>query len=170
MEDSSDSSGSSGSSASSSDTETEQLYTVEEILSRRFVNGQVPYLTSKVSSAMLMLSLTQKQPQYLLKWEGYDASQNTWEPIEHLVCPGMVRAFEAQLANGDDFVQSSFLLGLTPVRILEAYKPGGQLMFLLQFAERRAPEMVLAIEANIACPSVVIAFYEERLRFEADED
>lgn len=82
----------------------------------------------------------------------------------------MVRAFEAQLANEDEFVHCSFLLGLTPVRILDAYKPGGKLMFLLQFAERREPEMVLAIEANMACPSVVIAFYEERLWFYEEED
>jgi hypothetical protein len=41
----------------------EQEYEVEQILNNKWVSGK---------------------PYYLVKWKGYDTSENTWEPIENL--------------------------------------------------------------------------------------
>lgn len=30
---------------------------------------------------------------FLVKWKGYDHSENTWEPIENLECPDLVKSF-----------------------------------------------------------------------------
>lgn len=63
---------------------TRNLYTVEKILSKRYMNGKV---------------------QYYLKWLGYPESENTWEPKENLKCPSLISDFEKQLAlesEGED--------------------------------------------------------------------
>ena len=36
------------------------------------------------------------QTQYLIKWEGYDHSENIWEPTENLNCPDLLRQFHQQ--------------------------------------------------------------------------
>src|SRR5260221_757196 len=36
-----------------------------------------------------------KKLQYLVRWKGYDDSQNTWEPEENIHAPELVRAFHA---------------------------------------------------------------------------
>lgn len=35
------------------------------------------------------------QLQYLLKWRNYDDTENTWEPVENLDCPELIKEFEA---------------------------------------------------------------------------
>lgn len=35
--------------------------------------------------------------EYLLKWQGYSESENTWEPVEHLNCKKLIEKFEQSL-------------------------------------------------------------------------
>ncbi|KKA20573.1 hypothetical protein T310_5403, partial [Rasamsonia emersonii CBS 393.64] len=58
------------------DDTTEEEYKVEKILAKRKVNSQT---------------------QYLIKWKGYDTSENTWEPIKNLTnCHEKIREFHQQ--------------------------------------------------------------------------
>ncbi|XP_065197858.1 chromobox protein homolog 3-like isoform X2 [Sycon ciliatum] len=53
-------------------------YTVEKILGKRVKNGRI---------------------EYLLKWNGFPDSDNTWEPKENLICQELLEEYEAQLAT-----------------------------------------------------------------------
>jgi hypothetical protein len=57
--------------------ETENEYEVENVLSMKRVSGK---------------------PHYLVKWKGYDTSENTWEPIENLTdCRQLVQQYHQQV-------------------------------------------------------------------------
>ena len=55
--------------------EPEEEWEVEEILKERIVNGKY---------------------EYLIKWKGYEPEESSWEPIENLNCPELMRQFQAK--------------------------------------------------------------------------
>ena len=60
-----------------------------------------------------------------------------------------------------------FQRGLTAEEILGAgFRPGGQLCFLVKWRGSSKPDLVLAAEANVKIPQIIIQFYQARLRFE----
>ncbi|XP_037052349.1 chromobox protein homolog 3-like [Bradysia coprophila] len=75
--------------------------------------------------------------------------------------------------DDDDDKKSSgngFQLGYSPEKILGASDSTGQLMFLIQWKNVDKAELVPAKEANVKCPQLVIAFYEERLTWHSDDE
>ena len=45
--------------------------------------------------------------EYFLKWMDYPEKDNSWEPIEHLDCPTLIRAFEERSSQGENCVAAS---------------------------------------------------------------
>uniref|UniRef100_A0A8C6QQY0 Chromo domain-containing protein n=1 Tax=Nannospalax galili TaxID=1026970 RepID=A0A8C6QQY0_NANGA len=115
-------------------------FMVEKVLDRRVVNGKV---------------------EYFLKWKGFTDTDNTWEPEENLDCPELIEAFlnSQKAGKGKD----GFARGLDPERIIGATDSSGELMFLMKWKDSDEADLVLAKEANVKCPPIVIASYEERL-------
>ncbi|KAG9491713.1 chromobox protein homolog 5 [Eleutherodactylus coqui] len=158
--------------ASSSSEEEE--YVVEKVLDRRVVKGQV---------------------EYLLKWKGFSEEHNTWEPDRNLDCPELISEFMKKYKKGkeaepkpktettkrkagsDDIrakrrresndIARGFERGLEPEKIIGATDSCGELMFLMKWKDSDEADLVLAKEANVKCPQIVIAFYEERLTWHA---
>ncbi|XP_017723213.1 PREDICTED: chromobox protein homolog 3-like [Rhinopithecus bieti] len=115
-------------------------------------------------------------------------ADNTWEPEENLDCPELIEAFlNSQKAGrekdgtkrkslsdseSDDSKSKKkrdadkprgFARGLDPERIIGATDSSGELMFLMKWKDSDEADLVLAKEANMKRPQIVIAFYEERL-------
>uniref|UniRef100_A0AC35GQE5 Chromo domain-containing protein n=1 Tax=Panagrolaimus sp. PS1159 TaxID=55785 RepID=A0AC35GQE5_9BILA len=40
-----------------------------------------------------------KSLRYLIKWQGYDDTSNTWEPVENCGCPDLIKKFEEDHAK-----------------------------------------------------------------------
>ncbi|XP_075055331.1 chromobox protein homolog 5 [Mixophyes fleayi] len=158
--------------ASSSSEEEE--YVVEKVLDRRMVKGQV---------------------EFLLKWKGFSEEHNTWEPDRNLDCPELISEFMKKYKKpkegepkaktestkrkaGSDEIRAKkrresndiargFERGLEPEKIIGATDSCGELMFLMKWKDSDEADLVLAKEANLKCPQIVIAFYEERLTWHA---
>ncbi|KAM4818619.1 chromobox protein homolog 3-like [Thomomys bottae] len=138
-----------------------KLFAVEKILDRRVVEGKV---------------------EYLLKWKGYSDADNTWEVEGNLHCPELVENFlnsrNASLSDGSRSNEQrdagdnprGFGRGREPERIISAEQSSGGLMFVMKWKDSDETELVPAKEANVRCPQIVIAFYEEIITWNSSED
>ncbi|XP_032450602.1 chromobox protein homolog 3-like, partial [Lynx canadensis] len=130
---------------------------------------------------------------HFLQWKGFTDTDNTWEPEENLDCPELLEAFLFSFLNSrkagkekdgtkrkslsdsesDDSKSKkkrdgaekprAFTRGLDPERIIGATDSSAELMFLMKRKDLDDVHSVLAKEANMKCPQIVIAFYEEKL-------
>uniref|UniRef100_A0ABI7YXY5 Chromo domain-containing protein n=1 Tax=Felis catus TaxID=9685 RepID=A0ABI7YXY5_FELCA len=123
---------------------------------------------------------------HFLQWKGFTDTDNTWEPEENLDCPELLEAFlfsgkekggtkRKSLSDSESDDSKSkkkrdgaekpraFTRGLDPERIIGATDSSAELMFLMKRKDLDDVHSVLAKEANMKCPQIAIAFYEEKL-------
>lgn len=124
---------------------------------------------------------------YLVKWEGYPASQNSWEPLENLVaCDKRIEEFEMrratklarmalqQAANGSKS-ESSTQIGGKSTRakhksfevdsVVGSTELDGQRYFLVSLKNQKVKGFIRSCVANKMFPEKVIDFYIENLRW-----
>jgi len=143
----------------------ENVFVVEKILRKRTFKGRL---------------------QYFLKWEGFDDTENTWEPEMNLDCPELIADYyrrekvESNKRSIDQQEDSSkktkrandfgYERGLEIENILGATDVYGELMFLIKWQLTDKPELVPARIANVKSPQQVIRFYEDRLTWANTEE
>jgi len=153
--------------SSSEVEEQEEIYTVEKILDKRMRNGKV---------------------EYFLKWKGYCDLYNSWEPEENLNCEEFLKEFEEKLkqemkktqpelsgkrtlssnsnvtsraSSDDDDVEPR--PQKVPDKIISATNRNGELMFQIKWQGTEEADFILAKEANLKFPLIVIKYYEDGL-------
>lgn len=114
-------------------------------------------------------------PEYLVEWEGYDESQNTWEPVKNLEdCLHLVQKYEEQLKVSEKKQEETkdtedettgFDLGWEAENILGATEVHGDMKFLIKWKDKNMEELVSSKIARHCVPQMIIKFYEEHTKW-----
>lgn len=168
--------------ADSSSSEDEEEYVVEKVLDRRVVKGQVEYLLKwkgfseehNTWEPEKNLDCPELISEFMKKYKKMKEGENN-KPREKSESNKRKSSF----SNSADDIKSKkkreqsndiargFERGLEPEKIIGATDSCGDLMFLMKWKDTDEADLVLAKEANVKCPQIVIAFYEERLTWHA---
>jgi len=126
--------------------------------------------------------------EYLIKWDGWDDNDNTWEPEENLT-EELVVNFKNQekekkmlkrthkrrrvtfdgneTSRSDEDEGEGLEHGLDAEEIVAALLVGGKRMFSIKLRNVEEPILVSTELAGVECPQVVIKFYEEAFGWES---
>uniref|UniRef100_A0A915J383 Chromo domain-containing protein n=1 Tax=Romanomermis culicivorax TaxID=13658 RepID=A0A915J383_ROMCU len=159
-EDIEDKNGTLGSSGEEDEDDNEPEFIVEKILDTRTRAGRT---------------------EYLLKWKGYDNSENTWEPEENLDCPDLIAEYKENRKRAAEKRKQppsnvssdtekpkkkkviSIMCGKLPLKYsdekVRGFDRGLEPEKILGATDSSVPARI----ANVKCPQTVIKFYEERL-------
>ncbi|CAG2110308.1 unnamed protein product [Medioppia subpectinata] len=133
-----------------------EVYDVEAIVSKRINCGTV---------------------EYNVKWFNYPSEQNTWEPIDNLDgSKEMIDEYEST-HKGEAVPETEFLevgngfdQNWTPVKVFGATKrpTDGRLMVMIRWKGNKS-SFEFADVANNLIPQLVIAYYEQRIRWKTGD-
>lgn len=166
--------------ADSSSSEDEEEYVVEKVLDRRVVKGQVEYLLKwkgfseehntwepeKNLDCPELISEFMKKYKKMKEGDGNKAREKA-ESGKRKGLPANAEDIKAKKKRESNDIARGFERGLEPEKIIGATDSCGDLMFLMKWKDTDEADLVLAKEANLKCPQIVIAFYEERLTWHA---
>ncbi|XP_042200186.1 chromobox protein homolog 5 [Callorhinchus milii] len=160
-------------------SDEEEEYVVEKVLDRRVVKGRVEFLLKwkgfseddNTWEPEKNLDCPELIGEFLKTYnKGKENGTGSKDKPESL-------KRKSTILNGSEEIKSKrkkeddsargFDRDLEPEKIIGATDSCGELMFLMKWKDSDEADLVLAKEANVKCPQIVIAFYEERLTWHA---
>ncbi|KAL8588704.1 hypothetical protein ACOMHN_046476 [Nucella lapillus] len=166
------------------DGEEEEEYTVEKVVDSRMRGGKKEYLlkwkgypdsentwepSENLDCPDLISGFEEKK-----KKRDAEKKRKSQNGLEDASAAKRKKKITDTKSAEDDNKPRGFDRGLQPERIIGATDSSGELMFLMKWKDSDEADLVPARQANIKCPQIVIAFYEERLTWhthnDADED
>lgn len=163
----------SGGNADGEDQEEE--FSVEKVLDRRLRNGKVEYLlkwkgyshednTWEPEENLDCPDLISEFEENRKKKEASKKEDKKRKSTHEDKRPGSLGAAPSKRKQiEEDGKLRGFDRGLEAEKVIGATDSSGELMFLMKWKGTDEADLVPARQANVKCPQVVIAFYEERL-------
>ncbi|XP_059500072.1 chromobox protein homolog 5-like [Stegostoma tigrinum] len=163
-------------------SDEEEEYVVERVLDRRVVRGRVEFLlkwkgfseADNTWEPEKNLDCPELISEFLKTYNKEKEKENGAGSRDKVEAgkrrSSIVNGSEdtkAKRKKEDDDNLRGFERGLEPEKIIGATDSCGELMFLMKWKDSDEADLVLAREANVKCPQIVIAFYEERLTWHA---
>ncbi|XP_046553182.1 chromobox protein homolog 1-like isoform X3 [Haliotis rubra] len=160
--------------------EEEEEYTVEKVVDGRMRNGKKEYLLKWKGYPDSENTWEPEEnldcPDLIADYE--DKRKKKEQEKKRKQANGMddgsskkkKKVAEVKTAPEDDNKPRGFDRGLQPERIIGATDSSGELMFLMKWKDSDEADLVPARQANVKCPQIVIAFYEERLTWHTHND
>lgn len=161
---------------------TEEEFTVEKVVDGRVRNGRKEYLLrwkgypdsentwepeSNLDCPDLIAEYEDSRKK---KKELEKKRKSTTNGVEEGALKKKKKVAEVRSSAEDDNKPRGFDRGLQPERIIGATDSSGELMFLMKWKDSDEADLVPARQANVKCPQIVIAFYEERLTWHTHND
>lgn len=108
---------------------------------------------------------------YLIKWVGYDSSQNTWESLQNLSnVKGMIEEFERSVLNKDDDVSWKIgnLKDDTPKYIISSELKDDKIQLFVRWKKRvsnvqPSNSYVPYLDMKSKYPQILLEFFEQNL-------
>lgn len=76
---------------------SENFYAVEKIVRREIRHGKVCFINSVIEHVIFHFFFIISKVYFLLKWENYSKSKNTWEPEDNLhECQDIIEEFDSK--------------------------------------------------------------------------
>lgn len=161
---------------------TEEEFTVEKVVDGRVRNGRKEYLLRwkgyPDSENTWEPESNLDCPDLIAEYEDSKKKKKELEKkrksatngVEEGALKKKKKVAEVRSTAEDDNKPRGFDRGLQPERIIGATDSSGELMFLMKWKDSDEADLVPARQANVKCPQIVIAFYEERLTWHTHND
>ncbi|SPP81160.1 blast:Chromobox protein homolog 1 [Drosophila guanche] len=95
--------------------------------------------------------------EYLVKWLNVSEEGSTWEQPSSLVCDHLIAAYNLQDLND--------VRGFEAEKILNSFKNGEEISFLIKFRNLELPLMIKSYVAYVEIPDMVFKHYEKTCTF-----
>ncbi|XP_034126732.1 heterochromatin protein 1 [Drosophila guanche] len=116
--------------------------------------------------------------EYLVKWLNVSEEGSTWEQPSSLVCDHLIAAYNLQDLNDvyekkakrlkvdpTPVIDNPFSRGFEAEKILNSFKNGEEISFLIKFRNLELPLMIKSYVAYVEIPDMVFKHYEKTCTF-----